>query len=289
MRKRSNYKFAKAKGSDSRNPFPGDRQFVGALHRGLAILHCFRPADNALGNQELAKRSGLPKATVSRLTYTLSKLGYLIYMSGEGKYRMGVPVLGLGYACLSGMKIRDIVQPHMQELAEYAGDGALVALGDRDDLTITYIACARSEGVISLQLTVGSRVSLARSSIGSAYLAGANDEERESLMERIREHYGEERWLQTRKSILRAAQEIQTQGFCLNLGNWHPHINAVAVPFRTSQPDMPMLAFNVGGPSYVLTADRLRKSLGPRLVEMVRKVGAYANGDARCGAVKLRR
>jgi len=202
---------------------------------------------------------------------------------------MGVPVLGLGYTCLSGMKIREIAQPHMQELADYAGDGALVALGDRDDLTITYIACARSEGVISLQLTVGSRISLARSSIGHAYLAGTSESERESLMERIREHYTEERWPQIRKSILRASQEIQVQGFCMNLGDWHPHINAVAVPFRSPQPDMPMLAFNIGGPSSVLTADRLRKTLGPRLVDMVKKVGAFAKGEARSSPVRLRR
>lgn len=279
MRKRSNYKSPKAKGSGRRNPFPGDRQFVGALYRGLEILRCFRRTDGSLGNQELAKRSGLPKATVSRLTYTLSKLGYLVYSSDEGKYRMGVPVLGLGYTCLGGMKIREVMQPHMQEVAEYAGDGALVSLGARDDLTITYLACARSVGVISLQLSVGSRISLARSSIGRAYLAAARDEERESLMERMRAHYGEERWPSIRKGIMRSLQEVRTEGYCVNFGDWHPQINAVAVPFRPAHADAPVLAVNCGGPSYVLTAERLRKSLAPRLVEMVRRVASYTHMD----------
>lgn len=278
MRKRSNYK-PKAKGGDRRNPFPGDRQFVGALHRGLEILRCFRPTDSSLGNQELAKRSGLPKATISRLTYTLSKLGYLVYLSNEGKYRMGVPVLGLGYTCLGGMKIREVMQPHLQEVADYAGDGALVALGARDDLTITYLACARSVGVVSLQLSVGSRISLARSSIGRAYLAAARDEEREALMERMRLHYGEERWPSIRKGIMRSLQEIRSQGYCASIGDWHTQINAVAVPFRPSHPDAPVLAVNCGGPSYALTADRLRKNLAPRLIEMVNKVASYAHMD----------
>ena len=75
---------------------PGDRQFVTALQRALDILLCFRPTDSALGNQGLAERSALPNSTVSRLTYTLSKLGYLAYLEEIGKYRMGVPVLGLG-------------------------------------------------------------------------------------------------------------------------------------------------------------------------------------------------
>ena len=108
---------------------------------------------------ELAERTGLPNSTVSRLTFTLLKSGYLVYDEGTGRYRMGVPVLSLGYACLAGMQVRETAQVYMQELADEAGDGVLVALGGRDDMAITYIAAARSEGVISLQLSVGSRIS----------------------------------------------------------------------------------------------------------------------------------
>jgi DNA-binding IclR family transcriptional regulator len=280
LRKRTNYKTGKVKSADRRNPFPGDRQFVAALHRGLEILACFRPTDGSLGNQDLAMRSSLPKATVSRLTYTLSKLGYLTYLNSQGKYRLGAPVLGFGYSCLGGLKIREFMQPHLQELADFAGDGALIALGARDDLTMTYIACARSAGVISLQLSVGSRISLARSSVGRAHLSGLSEEEREGLMERMRIHYGEERWAPIHKGILRSLQEIRAQGYCLNFGDWHPQINSVAVPFLSKQPDAAVLAVNCGGPAHVLTAERLRKTLAPRLLEIVRKVASYAGVDA---------
>ena len=245
------------------------------MHRGLEILRCFRPDDGPLGNQELAERTGLPKATVSRLTYTLSKLGYLDYLNEEGKYRMGVPVLGLGYACLGGMKILETVQPHLQELADYAGDGALVVLGGRDDLKMIYLACARSVGVISLQLNVGSRISLARSSVGRAYIAAMKQDEREALLERLREHYGEDRWPPIRQGILRSIEEIRAQGYCLNIGDWHPHISAVATPFRHMQSDLPLFGFSIGGPTYVLTPERLR-TLGSRLVEMSYKALAKA-------------
>ena len=276
MRKRSNYQSENAEQSNRSDPFPGDPQFIGALYRGLEILRCFRVTDGSLGNQELAERSGLPKATVSRLTYTLSKLGYLVYQNDEGKYRMGVPILGLGYACLGGMKIRETAQPHMQELADYAGDGALVSLGGRDDLSIIFVACARSPGAISLQLSVGSRISLARSSVGRAYLAAIKDEEREALMERMRVHYGGERWPKIRKSILASIKDIRTHGFCL-IEDWAPQVSAVGVPFRQSQPEPSMLAFTIGGPSYVLTAERLRKDLGPRLVDMANKVASFGH------------
>jgi hypothetical protein len=54
-----------------------DRSFVVALSRGLDVLRAFQPNDGLLGNQEIASRTNLPKPTVSRLTYTLTKLGYL--------------------------------------------------------------------------------------------------------------------------------------------------------------------------------------------------------------------
>ena len=56
---------------EPRNGAGKDRQFVTALARGLEILRCFQAGDPALGNQDIAERTGLPKPTVSRLTHTL--------------------------------------------------------------------------------------------------------------------------------------------------------------------------------------------------------------------------
>ena len=83
-----------------------DRQFVNALARGLEILRCFRPGEVYLANTELSKRTGLPKPTISRLTHTLTTLGYLDFSAELGKYQLGSGVLALGYSLLSGMDIR---------------------------------------------------------------------------------------------------------------------------------------------------------------------------------------
>ena len=107
-----------------------DRQVVPALSRGLDVLRCFRPRDRAgLSNRDIAERTGLPNSTISRLTYTLLQTGYLLYDEQTGRYRIGVPALSLGFACLGSMPIRDAAKDHMQRLADYAGDGVHVALG----------------------------------------------------------------------------------------------------------------------------------------------------------------
>jgi hypothetical protein len=77
-----------------------DRQFVTSLARGLEVLRAFNPENGSLGNQELAQRTGLPKATVSRLTHTLTTLGYLDYDPRLARIMIAPAVLSLGHACV---------------------------------------------------------------------------------------------------------------------------------------------------------------------------------------------
>ena len=95
-----------------------DRHFVTALSRGLDVLSCFRSGSRLLGNQDISERCHLPKSTVSRLTYTLTKLGYLHYVKESGKYRLGTATLALGSAVLGRFEVRDLARPLMQELAD---------------------------------------------------------------------------------------------------------------------------------------------------------------------------
>ncbi|MGR3323294.1 MAG: IclR family transcriptional regulator [Pseudooceanicola sp.] len=264
MRKRVTDKASDAERGDT------DRQFVTALHRGLEILRSFTPQDRAgLGNSDLAERTGLPNSTVSRLTFTLLKAGYLVYDDDTGRYRMGVPVLSLGYACLAGLHVRETAQVYMQKLADECGDGVLVALGGRDDMSMTYIGCARSVGVISLQLDVGSRISLARSAIGRAYIAGTSEVERNDILARVRDRTPPDKLPAILDGIEDARRQIAERGFYANFGEWQKDVHAVSVPYRSQQADTPMLAFNLGGYAYSLPKERLENELGPKLVALV--------------------
>jgi DNA-binding IclR family transcriptional regulator len=127
--------------------------------------------------------------------------------------------------------------------------------------------------MISLQLNVGSRISLARSAMGRAYIAGTNAVERAQILEMIEARTDPADWPRIRDEIADAADQIRRRGFYANLGSWQSDVNSVAVPYRSPQGDAPMLAFNLGGPAYILPRDRIENDLGPRLVEMVQKVG----------------
>ncbi|MDF5848079.1 IclR family transcriptional regulator [Pseudomonas aeruginosa] len=246
-----------------------DRQFVTALARGLELLRCFTPRESLLGNQELAKKTGLPKPTVSRLTHTLTRLGYLRHLPHSGKYQLEVGVMSFGYAMLSNLSIRALARRLMEEMAGYAK--AAVAMAARDRLSMVYLDVVHGEANLTMRRQVGSHLSLHRSAIGRACLAAMPEDEREFILGHIRKRHPED-WPEVRKGLERAFRDYADYGFCLSLGEWQRDVNAVGVALHHESHGL--LAFNCGGPSFHLKREKLEDDIGPRLLHMVHNIEA---------------
>lgn len=252
-----------------------DRSFVVALSRGLEVLRAFRPNDGLLGNQEIAARTNLPKPTVSRLTYTLTKLGYLTPVPRFEKYQLAPAAMALGYAALANLGVRQLSDPFREELMRETG-GA-VAIGARDRLSMIYFGQSRS-GVVNVQLDVGSRIPIATTAMGRAYIWALSEEERIALMRELREHYGS-RWPKIRDGIERSAETVAKHGFAMSAGEWQDDVHAVGVAMKLNDGTGPY-AFNCGAPAFRFTEQRLLTDIGPRLVAMVRRIEAALGGAA---------
>ena len=252
-----------------------DRSFVVALSRGLDVLRAFHPNDGLLGNQELAARTNLPKPTISRLTYTLTKLGYLTPVPRFEKYQLAPSAMALGYAALANLGVRHLSEPYREELMRETG-GA-VAVGGRDRHSMIYFGQSRT-GLLGVQLDVGSRVPIATSAMGRAYIWALPDDERSALLRELRDHYGN-RWSKMRDGIERAGEMLAHSGFTISAGEWQEDVHAVGVPLKLNDGTGPY-AFNCGAPAFRFTEDRLINDIGPRLVTMVRNIEAALGGAA---------
>jgi DNA-binding IclR family transcriptional regulator len=252
-----------------------DRSFVVALSRGLDVLRAFRPNDGLLGNQEIAARTNLPKPTVSRLTYTLTKLGYLTPVPRFEKYQLAPAAMALGYAALANLGVRHLSEPYREELMRETG-GA-VAVGGRDRLSMIYFGQSRGM-TIGVQLDVGSRVPIATTAMGRAYLWALSEDERNELYQEMKEHYGA-RWAKMRDGIERAGETVAKHGFTISAGEWHDDIAAAGVALKLNDGTGPY-AFNCGAPAFRFTEERLRTDIGPRLLTMVRNIEAALGGIA---------
>jgi DNA-binding IclR family transcriptional regulator len=244
-----------------------DRLFVKALARGLELLRCFGPGERHLGVTELSRRTGIPKPSVARLAGTLVKLNYLYFLPDLGKYSLGPGVLSLGYAMLSNIDVRQIARPLMQELAEYSQ--ASVSIGVCDHLSMVYIETVRSSAPIGTRRGVGSRLPLATTAIGRAYLARLPEQERDFLMRQLCQR-DERNWPQMRASIEKGIRDYTEKGFCISISEWEKDISSVGVPFVDA--DGRLMAFSCGGAAFLLTSDKLENDIGPRLVSLVQLI-----------------
>ena len=245
-----------------------DRHFVTALARGLEVLSCFRHGEITLSNQELAQRCKLPKSTVSRLTMTLTKLGYLIQVQESGRYRLGTACLALGSALLTKLDVRKIARPMMLELAHFSG--ASVSLGVRDKLSMIYVENCRSGAALTLTLDVGSRMPLATSAMGRAWLAAVPESERLGVLEQIHE-LDDLAWPGIKAGVDKALNDYQTLGVACSFGDWNKEVNGIARAFDPGN-GLPIMAVNVGGPSFNLSPDFLLEQVRPRLIQLVQAI-----------------
>jgi DNA-binding IclR family transcriptional regulator len=253
-----------------------DRSFVVALSRGLDVLRAFRPNDGLLGNQEIAARTNLPKPTISRLTYTLTKLGYLTQVPRFEKYQLAPAAMALGYAALANLGVRHLSEPFREDVMRETG-GA-VAIGARDRLSMIYVGQSRNGLALGVQLDVGSRIPIATTAMGRAYIWALPEEERATLLRELREHYGS-RWSRIRDGIERSGEMIERDGFALSVGEWQDDVHAAGVALKLNDGTGPY-AFNCGAPAFRFTEERLRNDIGPRLVAMVRNIEAALGGAA---------
>ncbi len=239
---------------------------VSALKRGIAVLQCFGSGARSLSNGELSELTGVPKPTVTRLAATLVALGLLRQDPETEKYSLGAGVLSLAQAFLSGLDVRAHARPHMLKLAEAFGGSVLLAV--REGLEMVVIeACRARAPVLTVRLDVGSRLPLASSALGRAYLGALEPTERSKLLEQIKP---------AGQAVETALREAAAHGYSTSLGELYSEINSIAVAIAL--PGGERMALNCGGPAFSFPERRLREEVAPRLLAAARAIAAETGG-----------
>lgn len=253
--------------------YAGDKQFATTLARGIELLRCFSARDTMLSNGELAERTGLPKPTISRLTYTLVVLGYLKLSPKYGKYLLGSALISVTYPLMASIGLRQHARALMNELADDTGGD--VSMGIRDRLNIVLIETSRSRDrtrVAGAMADTGLSIPIAGSAIGRAWLAGCDAETREAVINEIRVKTPDdaERY---EAHIRQALKDCARSGFCTVDGDLVSGIQAAGVPYghiATGELVVFNCAFQKPMSGGGRASNWLVKDVGPKLLQMVR-------------------
>ncbi|MEJ2257116.1 MAG: IclR family transcriptional regulator [Woeseiaceae bacterium] len=247
-----------------------ERKFVEALARGLDVLRAFGSSNGSLGNQEIAQRTGLPKATVSRLTYTLTYLGYLRFVPGSKKYELDTGVLALGYIYLSKSLIRQIAMPTMTDISQATRTSIGLATRSRLSMDMIYIASVRASESWPIRMEIGNHIPILSTATGRAWFAALKEDSQAEVLDYFEQNLPPERWNKERRALQKAVRDFDTLGYCTALGDWNKTVHACSVPMNLR--DERIYVLNCGGPAEHVTKERIADDLGPRLVNGARDI-----------------
>ena len=243
----------------------GDRNR--SLERGIEVLRAFRPGTDLLGNGELAERTGLSRATVSRLCHTLLDSGFLERDRSARAWRLAAPVLSLAHAMRSGSPVLKAAAPLMRVEAEKRRINVGLAVADRDEMV--YLESVRSSRRVSWRNVVaGQRVPMELTSLGRAWLAAAPDEQRDALMAQWRERRGAREWKRLQREVDEGSRSTRERGYCW--ASWQPGVVALATPLPIGE-TLYVLNMSVSGSD---AAEAVVERLNGPLLALARRITA---------------
>jgi IclR family pca regulon transcriptional regulator len=157
-----------------------DRDHVQSLERGIAVLLAFDEEHPEPTLAELAQITGLSRPAVRRFLLTLERMGYV--RGSGGRWSLTPRVLTIGQHYTASHALIELAQPHLLRLAEETHESASLATLDGDD--VVYVARVPVRRIMSINVSIGTRVPAYATSMGRVLLAWAPTEVVDSVLNR---------------------------------------------------------------------------------------------------------
>ncbi len=240
--------------------FLGSPDFVLSLARGLRVIEAFEAHPTGLSVSDAAQRTNLSRAAVRRLLMTLEMLGYA---ESDGHiYQLKPRILRLGYSYLSSSSLAEIAHPILQRVAEAVREA--VALGVLEGEEVVYIAHYGVRRVMSVGVSVGTRLPAYCTSGGRVLLAALPETEFQAYLENLILRPMTSKTITEKAAFAAMIEKVRLEGYALVDEELEPGLRSMAVPVRSRQ-NAVVASMNTGVHaaqlSYVEMTDRILPAL----------------------------
>lgn len=240
---------------------------IQSLQRGIEVLRAFNRENPRLTLSEVAVLTGLTRATARRFLITLVELGYL---GNQARYFYLRPkILELGNSYLSSLSFNDVIQQHLNELAEELHESASASVLEFPD--IVYVARASTNRVMTLGLTVGTKLPAVYTSMGRIMLGQISDTQLSRYVEEIELEPINSFSIKSKTSLLAEVKKAKQQGWYLLDQELEVGLRSLAVPIGTHINDT-YAAINVSVPASRVNLETLEKQILPRLLRTAKQI-----------------
>lgn len=245
-----------------------DPNFMQSLARGLAVVGAFGEGRPDLSIADAARLTGLSRAAVRRCLHTLTVLGYAT--GANWSYALTPKVLTLGYAYLGSTPVARAAQPVLERVSDQVHQSCSLAVLDGDE--IVYVARAATRRILSIGLSVGSRLPADCTSMGRVLLAFAPDAERARFLARIKLVRHTARTIIDRNELRAELDRVRAAGHALVDQELEAGLRSLAVPVRRVD-GVVVAAINVGVLAGTVDARTLLREHLPILRDAAAEIG----------------
>ncbi len=151
-----------------------------AVERTLLILEAVAQREGGMSNADFSRKLKIPKSSASYILRTLEQHGYLRRDREDSKYRLGMKVVSLSRAALSGMDVREVALPIMRHLVDHIHITTHLAILDHTEAV--YVEKVEPQSFIRMDTWIGRRMEVHSTAVGKALLAYLDPKEQESIL-----------------------------------------------------------------------------------------------------------
>lgn len=242
-------------------------EHVQSLERGLAVVRVFSREHPRLTLAEVARLTGLTRATARRVLLTLEHLGYA-RTNGRG-FELTPRVLDLGYAYLSSLDLASIAEPAMEALVERTHESCSAAV--LDGAEIVYVARVPTKRIMAISLGLGSRLPAYATSMGRVLLAELEREQVDQLIGPGPLPALTDRTITASTELHDELARVRRQGWALVDQELELGIRSIAAPLRDRQ-RVAVAAINVSSHAGRVSLDVIRRDFLSALVDTAEQI-----------------
>jgi IclR family transcriptional regulator, pca regulon regulatory protein len=246
---------------------PGRADTLQSLERGLAVLQVFSKENPRLTLSDVARLTGVTRATARRILLTLQHLGYV---RADGRLFSLTPrVLSLGFGYLSSLNLWDIAQPFMEELVEQTHESCSAATLDLPD--IVYVARVPTRRIMTISLGIGSRLPAHATSMGRVLLADLPDDELDAYLTTGPFTAHTERTTVDPDELRTAVRRVREQGWSLVDQELEMGLRSISAPIRGAD-GRAVAALNIAAAAPRVGLDDLRDRFLPPMLATAEQI-----------------
>lgn len=206
---------------------PDDRDFVTALASGLEVIMAFDDSHPRMTLSEVAARTGMNRAKARRFLLTLHALGYV--RKQQRYFELSPKVLQLGYSFLSANNYRSVIQQYLEDITAQCGESSSLGILDGDE--VIYVArSAAPHRLMSISLSVGTRLPAAHTSMGRVLLAQLSEPALNAYLSRIVLERHTEKTITDKEYLKKCINKVRQQGYAISDQELDPGLRSLAVP-----------------------------------------------------------